>query len=131
MDTSRVQIVAHEEGVRIVDAMRRDGWLLLELPSGLVDRSEFFEAVRTGLPMDPPLGRGLKWDALFDSLFEGMRALPNNRIAVWWPNAGVMRDNEPHEFVKAAQGLDDVAEQLSDPSVTKAAPKDVVIVLSV
>jgi len=38
-------------------------------------------------PLSPPLGEGGSWDALSDSLFDGLMDTEGDRIAIVWPRS--------------------------------------------
>jgi hypothetical protein len=85
-------------GVRMVagldvDACRRDlerdGYTVFVLPPS-TDRDSFIAAARATLPLDPPLESTRSWDALADSLWEGLRQHPAPRIAIVWAGARAM-----------------------------------------
>ena len=42
---------------------------------GIEDAKDFWEAAKMALPLNPPLGNGLKWDAMEDSIFSGISEL--------------------------------------------------------
>lgn len=62
-----------------VDQARRDfdqhGWRVLVLPRGISDRSSFFRGMKATCPLDPPIIRNDVWDALSDSLWNGLDGL--------------------------------------------------------
>jgi len=49
----------------------------------------FFDSVRNSLPLDPP-SIGSSWDALADSLFEGLSELDDDELLIVWPNASAL-----------------------------------------
>lgn len=78
----------------------------------------FFAAAELHLPLDPPLGPGRKWDALGDSLFEGLLDLGSDHVVIHWNDAAAMRSADPQTFELACAVLGDVADQLGDPALT-------------
>lgn len=42
------------------------------MPGDIKSKDDFFEAVRAVLPLDPPLVLNKVWDALSDSIWEGL-----------------------------------------------------------
>lgn len=117
-----------------VDAGRRQaeqqGYATFVLPSeGLVDRVSFFEAIRATLPLDPPLVGTRSWDALSDSLWEGLSTHGSRRIAILWPNARAMAAVAPEDFEIAISLLEDVATSLADPRATRDNPKEVALLI--
>ncbi len=98
-------------------------------PERIVDRRSFFEAVRDTLPLDPPLGGFRSWDALSDSLWEGLRMHPSERIVILWPDADRMAASAAADFESAVSVLTDVASTLADSSATLGTRKDVAILI--
>jgi hypothetical protein len=106
------------------------GYATYVLPAqGVVDRPSFFEAVRVTLPLDPPVVGCDSWDALSDSLWEGLYALADRRIAVVWPNARTMASVAAADFEMALNVLRDVAGLLADERATRGHPKEVSIIV--
>ena len=117
-----------------VDEARREaeraGYNLFVLPAtGVVDRASFFDAVRAKLPLDPPLESSRSWDALADSLWEGLCAHESRRIAILWPGAVGMARTSAADFDRAMQVLADLVESLADPVATQGNPKTVAILV--
>jgi len=52
------------------------------LASGIKDKRAFFEGVRRSLPLDPPLVGDHTWDALSDSLWNGLHGVDASAIAI-------------------------------------------------
>jgi hypothetical protein len=108
----------------------RAGYTTFVLPAkGVTDRASFFDAVRATLPLDPPVVGSHSWDALSDSLWEGLYALSNPRVAVLWPNAKGMAQSDQSAFETALSVLADVVASLSNPSATRGKPKEVALVV--
>lgn len=117
-----------------VEATRRQaseaGYTTFVLPAGgVVDRASFFDAIRTTLPLDPPVVGSRSWDALSDSLWEGLHALSDRRIAILWPNARTMARKSSADFETALDILTDVVTLLGDPRATVGKPKEVALVV--
>jgi len=72
---------------------------------------------------EPPVVSARSWDAMSDSLWEGLHQLPGPRIVILWPNARVMAHEAPAEHELALQVLDDVAAGLADERATLGTPK--------
>lgn len=106
------------------------GYTTFVLPTeGIVDRASFFDAVRTTFPLDPPLLGSHSWDAMSDSLWEGLYTHEARRIAILWPNARVLADSAPSDFEMALNVLTDVASLLADPRATVDKPKEVTVLV--
>lgn len=114
----------------VTRALERSGCRVLELPAhGIVDRASLFDAVRSSLPLDPPVVGSRSWDALSDSLWEGLRQLDASRIAIVWPNAGALQARASPDFDAAVSVLSDVAATLEDARATLGHPKRLSIVV--
>jgi hypothetical protein len=114
------------------EAARREaeqaGYVTLVLPeAGIVDRESFFDAARATFPLDPEIQSSRSWDALSDSLWEGLHAHPAVKIAIVWPNACAMLAATPAEFEIALSVLGDVASSLADTVATAGHPKNVAV----
>jgi hypothetical protein len=108
----------------------RAGYTTFVLPAkGITDRVSFFDAVRATLPLDPPVVGSHSWDALSDSLWEGLYALSNQRVAVLWPNASAMAQGDRSAFETALSVFSDVITSLTDPRATRGKPKEVALVV--
>lgn len=117
-----------------VEATRREanhaGYTTFVLPAeDIVDRVSFFNAVRATLPLDPPLMGTRSWDAMSDSLWEGLYGLPDQRIAILWPNARAMASAASPDFEMALNVLTDVATSLANPHATRGKPKELTVII--
>jgi barstar (barnase inhibitor) len=117
-----------------VEATRREaeqaGIVTFVLPgSGIVDRPSFFDAVRGTLPLNPPLVGTHSWDALSDSLWEGLHAHPARRIAILWPGARAMATSASEDFETVLSVLADVSSALADPVATCDRPKEIMMLV--
>jgi hypothetical protein len=108
-------------------------WKVFVLPDGIDGTPSFFGAVDVLLPLDPPLfgiGQGrYVWDALSDSLWEGLHEIPERRIAILWPDAARLSEADPVAHETALSVLDDVSRSLTDSEATVGRPKDVAVVI--
>jgi hypothetical protein len=124
----------HRTGALDVEAARRQaeeaGYTAFVLPEiGIVDRVSFFDAVRATFPLDPPLLGSRSWDALSDSLWEGLHTHAAKRIAILWSGTRTMANSAPSEFEIALNVLADVASSLADPRATCEQPKEVAVLV--
>jgi hypothetical protein len=107
-----------------------EGYATFLLPgSGIVDRASFFDAAREVFPLEPPLLGSHSWDALSDSLWEGLYAHPARRIAILWPHTRAMEVSALSDFETALSLLADVASSLADPRATSDSSKEVTILV--
>src|ERR1700722_16146664 len=92
----RLSIVPNLDVDALLDEAKREGIRAYVLPgTGVVGRASFFDAVRATLPLDPPLLGTRSWDALSDSLWEGLRTLDTDRVLIIWPNSTTMARAAP------------------------------------
>ncbi|MEO8552435.1 MAG: barstar family protein [Kofleriaceae bacterium] len=114
-----------------VEALRAEavaaGRVVLTLPDDIVDKASFFRAARDTLPLDPPAEGS--WDALDDSLWEGLYQLTSESILIVWPDADPMVRCAPEDFRIAEEILADVASSLADRELTVGRPKDVSVIV--
>jgi hypothetical protein len=109
------------------------GWKVFVLPDGIKSKLSFFRAVAAIMPLDPPLvgiseGR-YSWDALDDSLWEGLHELPERQIAILWPDAARLAARDPETHRDALDVLDHVSRLLADDEATIGTPKQVAVVV--
>lgn len=124
----------HRTGVLDVEATRRQaeemGYATFVLPdTGIIDRASFFDAVRTTFRLDPPLLGSRSWDALSDSLWEGLYTHDARRVAILWPSTQAMTRSAPADFETALNVLADVASSLANPRATRDNPKEVAVLV--
>jgi hypothetical protein len=94
------------------------------------DRAAFFDAVRNTFPLDPPLIGSRSWDALSDSLWEGLRTLNAPRVVIVWRDAHIMGELHPDDYKIAVAVLEDLTATLSDVKATVRSPRTVNIYIA-
>ncbi len=87
-------------------------------------RKAFFDAVRSAVPLDPPVITERSWDALEDSLWEGLFQLPEDRIVIAWLDASGYEVSFPEDHEVAMSVLASVVDLLADEHATSGHPKD-------
>lgn len=116
--------------VAALDAESLAGYHIFVLPGDrIVDQETFFEAVRATLPLDPPLMSNRVWDAMSDSLWEGLYQHPAKHIAIVWPNARLLKRADPSAFEAAISVLSDVVHLLGDARATQDKTKHIAVVV--
>ncbi|WP_327191389.1 barstar family protein [Streptomyces xinghaiensis] len=121
-------VIGPEEAHELVRAAASEDCLLFRLSTeGRSGIKAFFDAARRTLPLDPPLAGSRSWDALADSLWEGIHALERDRVVLLWPDAASFAEASPEEFRTAVNVLTDVAELLSDDKATTRRPTDLCV----
>jgi hypothetical protein len=105
------------------------GWKVYTLPARIGDRTDFFDGVRSVLPLDPPVRDNVSLDELEDSLWEGLYRLAADRVVIVWPDALHMARLSDPEFNEALDVLMQVAYGLSLERPTLGKPKRMKVVL--
>jgi hypothetical protein len=120
-----VHVISPDEFPRVA-AQARLSSVVFEIMTGRTGgKKRFFGAVRRVLPLNPPLLRSASWDALSDSLFEGLRSLDSDRITILWRDAREWEEVFLEELGIAIAVLDDVARSLGNEAYTAGPPKRV------
>ncbi|GAA4897232.1 barstar (barnase inhibitor) [Stackebrandtia albiflava] len=91
----------------------------------------FFAAVRRGLPLDPPLHSDRGWDALADSLWEGLHSIDSGRVLIHWRKATGFRDTCPEVFDMCLEVLGNTAASLADRRATGGRTTHVTVLIEV
>jgi hypothetical protein len=91
--------------------------------AGRTGREAFFDAARASLPLDPPVQSARSWEALSDSLWEGIWLQESDRVIIVWPDASEYRTTNEAEYEMALSIFRDVAESLRDATATNGRPK--------
>jgi hypothetical protein len=107
--------------------LEEDGWKVFVLPDGISDHESFVRAATALFPLNPPW-RGNSWDAFADCLWEGLYELPDQRIAILWPDT-TLRIPHPTTYELALSVFDQVSEGLADAKATLGKTKDLAVVV--
>jgi Barstar (barnase inhibitor) len=126
--SSNLSIIDPEQADEIMqEAVRCNIPVYLISTDQRVGREAFFDAVRSALPLDPPLMSARSWEALSDSLWEGIRSLGSKHVVALWPDSSLFSEGAPCEFDIATSVLADVARSLADPEATRGRPVEMSI----
>ncbi|WP_083266162.1 barstar family protein [Burkholderia lata] len=128
LDRPGLYVTDSAEAERIAEKCRRDNWLIIFLPAGVASKEQFFDAIRSTCPLDPPLSSSRNWDALADSLLMGLDEMEQERVAIFWPDSDRLKTVEPEAFAIATDILVDLCVTLADPDVTVSRPTTLVVV---
>ncbi|RQZ42279.1 hypothetical protein DIE16_02635 [Burkholderia sp. Bp9090] len=120
-------VVDSSEAERIAEECRRSGWLVMCLPDEVASKDQFFDAIRSACPLDPPLHSNRSWDALSDSMWSGLDEVEEGEVAIFWPNSDRMKIAEPESFAIATDILVDLCISLAAPSVTASRTKTLLV----
>ncbi|WP_326952261.1 barstar family protein [Amycolatopsis sp. NBC_01286] len=117
MEISPGIIALPEKEVRaLYREFRSGGYRVYLLETGFnADREAFFSAVQKTLPLDPPLVSSRSWEALSDSLWEGLVALAESKVVIAWPDAHRMMSVSPYDYEIAVSVMGDVISSLCGP----------------
>ena len=120
--------VASGQVERVVESLKAEGWHLYVLPGETaVDRRSFLHAVSSSLPLDPPLVLHNSWDAMEDSLWQGLLDAAPEKIAILWKRSGELQRRSSRDFETAVSVFISVAESLGNESVTGGPTKRVIV----
>lgn len=114
---------------RVRRDLETNGWKVLVLPTTIRDTPSFFKGVRDTVDLDPPVLRNSNWDALDDSLWEGLHTIGAERIALIWPDATTMAERDPRGYEIAIQILTNLPRSLGDDELTVGEPKQLSIIV--
>lgn len=89
---------------------------VISTPTG-EDVSEFFDSVRSVLPLDPPLVSN-NWDAFIDSLDSGIANIESPGAVIIWADAGNLQRASPDDSRVAMACLARVTEHVANPDWT-------------
>jgi hypothetical protein len=116
-------VIRPEDAREVVQAAAAEGCPLLRLSTeNRSGREGFFDAVRNSLPLDPPLVGSCSWDALSDSLWEGLHAQQLDRVVILWTDATAFAEEDPDGCRTAVEVLADVAASLQEETATMGRP---------
>ena len=127
LDRPGLYVTDSDEAKRIAEECVRGDWLVVFLPAGIASKEQFFDAIRSTCPLDPPLCSNRSWDALADSLSSGLDEIEHERIAIFWPNSDCLSAVEPEAFAIATDILIDLCVARADPDVTGSRAKTLLV----
>ncbi len=78
-------------------------------------QEDFVRECSCVLPLDPPLGPGLRWDAFSDSLWSGIDELRVSKVAIVWYRADVLAVADPNVYAEAQRCFQEVGALAEDP----------------
>jgi Barstar (barnase inhibitor) len=94
---------------------------------GRAGRDGFFDAVRRILPLNPPVETSRSWDALADSMWQGIYELGAARVVIVWPDAAEYGAVSPAERGEALSVLESMTRTLADPRYTLGRPTELCV----
>jgi hypothetical protein len=77
-----------------------------------IDSKDFFEQVRSAYPLDPAISGDVNWDAFADSIWGGLDACPDLKIALVINDVTVFRESNYQEFEVALDCLQTAATEV-------------------
>lgn len=101
------------------------------LSDNIDSKVNFFQSVKSTLPLDPVVQSNSNWDALSDSLWAGLDELNNDTIVILWPNARKLQVLEPDAFSISSEILVDISNSLGEESQTGGETKRIIIIQEV
>lgn len=112
--------VRERKGVGIaalLAALRGQEWPTFTLAGSPESWDDFVASIRAVLPLDPPVEHG-NWDAVYDSLWEGIHKLNAEKVAIVWPGSDRLRESDPPAYEKAIELFTVLVVSLADPKFT-------------
>ncbi len=92
-----------------------DGFVVARIDGrAITDKESFIRAVAQVLPTDPEMSGGRSFDALYDSITNG---LVDRETVLVYSGASVFRKSAPSEYATAMKLLQDVADYLALPDL--------------
>lgn len=88
-----------------------------------------FENIKSKLPLDPPLVSNHVWDALLDSLFEGLSLEKSDEFLLICHETHEYKINHPSDYVIFLDVLKSVSDGLFDSENTAGNPKNLYIIM--
>jgi hypothetical protein len=125
-----VHRLSEADAVEVAREMAANGARVIFFPSNIHDKASLITGIRATAPLDPPLASETNWDALEDSLWEGLRGLPENTIVIVWPSAIQMSKNSPTEYGVAEGIFADLATSLTSSATTGGTPKELIFIIT-
>lgn len=87
--------------------LSQEGYRIFDL-DGIANESDFLRVIKDRLPLNPPIYSG-NWNAISDSLFEGLIDLPEKKIAIVWNRAHTLMNSDLENFTLAVLVFSEVA----------------------
>lgn len=127
LDNPGLYMVNAIEVQRIAEKYSHSGWRVISLPAEIASQDQFYDAIRSKCPLDPPLYNNRSWDALADSLWSGLDKVKDERVVILWPGVDRMKAVAPEAFVIATDILTDLCVSLADPNVMGSKTKTLLV----
>ncbi|WP_344908061.1 barstar family protein [Actinomadura meridiana] len=125
---SGVSIIDTVDAEEVAQVANQAGCVLYQISmAGRSGRESFFAAIKDALPLDPPISGARSWEALADSLWEGIHQKNHRCAVILWSDATTMAEESPRDFAAAVDVLTDVARLLGDPDAAAGRPTDVCV----
>ena len=114
----------------ILEAASGDGVAQsFHLASTIHDKQSFSDAIRSVVPLNPPIPNGpANWDALADSLFDGMLSV-RGPVILRWPNHELMAASAPNDYAVAIEIFQVLIRELASETTTVGRPTKLFVVL--
>lgn len=94
---------------------------------GAATLADFFDAVRANLPLDPPVVGSTSWDALSDSLWEGIHEVGAAIVLITWTGAADLQRASPKDYETAMSVFRDLISTLGNETYTAGEPQEVCV----
>ena len=110
-----IRTVKQSSKEKLIKILHMEGYYIINLNgSNIVDEKTFFqEIVKQSIPLDPALRGNVHYDDFNDSLWGGLAELPQAKVALLWNDFNSMLENGLNDFLKIAECLYKIAEDLT------------------
>ena len=110
---NRSPLVASEQIGYMCSELESEGYTLFTIDR-VRNAAEFFEAVKSSFPLDPPISGRVNWDAFSDSLWSGLETCQSDRVALVVLDATEFQKNDSRAFDLLVECMVDAAHQVED-----------------
>ena len=109
-----VNCIATQDLERLTGLLERQDFLVIRLDgTNVTDKASFLKQAEADLPRPTDLFPH-NWDALADTLWNGLFDLKANQVALVWTQAQRLAHGDLQDFLDAIRILSDVARQVMD-----------------
>lgn len=109
-----LRLFVHQKRIKeIREYFEEKGYSVLNINDREINSIQsFFKYISNYLPLDPPISGQIHFDALEDSLFDGLVSLNSSNIVIIWENADTMFNNDINSMIKVIVMFNDVMRSL-------------------
>ena len=114
---------------QMLGLLRSRDYVIFRIP-GCANLADQFVQFKDHLPLDPPLSGAINWNALADSLWAGIDLLSQDRVAIVWDNASLLKADSPESIEIALDIFSSISTDLEAAKYGARNKKQVVFILT-